>query len=157
MGRESAEIGKWFEDKIQAALKEIQSKRNAMCHRYPDTRAARNPLPAQPGDFLLTIDSKAILIEAKCSSVHSCLRSGFSDLWPKGEVAFHRLWHRSGHPSWVMFCDYTTERVDIWYGRDIATARAQGKRLPAGVEPLCSGTVSNIKDTMLEAVLRLTC
>ena len=153
MSSESSVIGKWFEDKLHPALKSIQSKQKAMCHRFPDTRAARNPLPAQPGDFLLNMAGMAILIEAKCSSVHDNLTSGFSSLWPKGEAAFHRLWHRSGQPSWVIFCHYDTEIVHIWAGEDIAYARATGQKLPRSLRPLVTGTVDTLELCLLKAVV----
>ena len=152
MSNQSNDIGKWFEGKIQAALKEIESERDSTFHRYPDTRAARNPLPAQPGDFLLAIDGLAILIEAKCSATHDTFSSGFSSLWPKGEVAFHRMWHRAGHPSWVMFCHYDTGRVDIWDGANIASARATGGRFPARACLLADGHIKTVKDVILAAV-----
>jgi hypothetical protein len=152
VSNQSNDIGKWFEGKIQAALKEIESERDSTFHRYPDTRAARNPLPAQPGDFLLAIDGLAILIEAKCSQTHETFSSGFSSLWPKGEVAFHRMWHRAGHPSWVMFCHYDTGRVDIWDGGRISWARATGARFPKEACLLAKGDIKIVKDTILAAV-----
>jgi hypothetical protein len=151
MSNQSNDIGKWFEGKVQDALKEIESERKATFHRYPDTRAARNILPAQPGDFLLAIDGLAILIEAKCSAKYDSLSSGFSSLWPNGEAAFHRMWHRAGLPSWVMFCHYDTGRVDIWNGESIAFARAVGGRFPAMAQLLAQGDIKTIKAAILEA------
>jgi len=144
--------GKWFEDKVTGTLKEIQEKHPTMFHRFPDTRAARNILPAQPADYLFAMRGTALLIEAKCSEVHEGLRSGFSSLWPKPEAAFHRKWHRSGCPSLVVFCDYITEKVEIWQGTEIAKYRAFGKPIPKHVEPLVIGFVGNLKEIILEAV-----
>jgi hypothetical protein len=152
MTNQSNDIGKWFEGKIQDALKETESERKSTFHRYPDTRAARNILPAQPGDFLLAIDGLAILIEAKCSAKYGSLSSGFSSLWSKDQAAFHRMWHRAGLPSWVMFCHYDTGRVDIWDGGSIALARATGGRFPVSAGLLAEGDIKAIKDTILAAV-----
>jgi hypothetical protein len=153
MSNQSNDIGKWFEGKVQDALKEIESERKATFHRYPDTRAARNILPAQPGDFLLAIDGLAILIEAKCSAKYDSLSSGFSSLWPKGEAAFHRMWHRAGHPSWVMFCHYDTGKVHIWNGEGIALARATGAKFPTSAQLLAEGDIETIKDSIFKSTI----
>ena len=144
------DIGKWFEAKVYAALQEIQSKHPAMVHRFPDARSARNPLPAQPGDHFLLAPGMSILIEEKCSGTHASLRAGFSSLWDKRQAAMHRKWLRAGHPSWVMFCNYQTDHVEIWRGEDIALARSKGERIPA--KAFCFG--SSI-DTLERDILRV--
>lgn len=144
------DIGKWFEGKVYTALQEIQSKYLAMAHHFPDTKSARNLLPAQPGDHFLLVPGMSMLIEEKCSAVHASLRAGFSSLWNKRQAAFHRKWHRAGHPSWVMFCNYQTDQVEIWRGEDIAMARSKGERIAA--EAFCFGASI---ETLEQDILRV--
>lgn len=49
-----ADMGKWAEAEASVWL-EARSAREAefAWHRFPDSRSARNPLPAQPADFLV--------------------------------------------------------------------------------------------------------
>lgn len=148
----TSSIGAWFEAKTYAALSEIQATCPAMVHRFPDTKSARNLIPAQPGDHLLLIHGMAILIEEKCSETHDNFRSGFSSLWPKKQVAMHRKWHRSDCPSWLLFCDYCTDNIEVWAGDLIAKARAEGKRMPINVEPIVTGTITSFNETLLHAI-----
>ncbi len=148
MGK-SNDIGKWFEDKVQDALKQIQSKHTAMFHRFPDTRAARNILPAQPGDHMLIMNGMAILIEEKCSDVHASLRNGFSALFPKEEAAQHRKWHRAGMPSWILFCNYSNKQVELWQGYRLATLRATGLRIPKDFRPTVRCDLADLESCIL--------
>lgn len=49
-----ADMGKWAEAEASDWLeKRSSSEAGFAWHRFPDTRSARNPLPAQPADFLV--------------------------------------------------------------------------------------------------------
>jgi hypothetical protein len=145
----SEDIGKWFEGKVQDALKELQAQFPAMFYRFPDSHAARNYLQKQPGDHLFLIKGKAILIEEKCSETHESFRGGFSSLWGKPQAAQHRVWHRAGMPSIIMFCNRIDETVEVWDGRKLAILRATGKRIPANMEPMRTGLIKNLKSILL--------
>ena len=147
-----SDIGKWFEGKTQDALKEIQAEGGSMYYRFPDSNAARNYLAAQPGDHMLLTRGIAILMEEKCSEAYESLSSGFSSLWSKKQAAQHRVWHRSNNPSWVLFCDRTAEKVEIWDGRVVANMRVTGKRLTSSYYPIATAHISNLKGLILMAV-----
>lgn len=145
----SNDIGSWFEDKVAGALKEIQDTHKSTFHRFPDSKAARNLLSAQPGDHQFMYEGMTILLEEKCSEAHSSLRGGFSALWDKRQAGFHRKWHRAGIPSAVLFCDYCAKDVEIWDGIQIATARVEGERVPAEVEPIVTCPIKTLTQGLM--------
>jgi hypothetical protein len=146
------DIGKWFEKKTKEALDVIQSLNMAMQYRFPDSNSARNYLQAQPGDHMLLINGTAILIEEKCSNRYSTLRSGFSGMWSKKQASYHRLWNRSGCPSWVVFCDHQREWVEIWRGDLLAGLRVKGKKIPANYYPMAEGSIKSLVPLIKQAV-----
>lgn len=147
------DVGKWLEDKTKEALDQIQANSMAMYYRFPDTKAARNPLPTQPGDHLLMIEGKPILIEEKCSEKHDSFRSGMSSLWKKKQAAYHRKWHRAGGTSWIIFCNYYSELVEIWDAQHLVHLRAMGKRIPKTLQPLAVGPIDKLSE-MIELTAR---
>lgn len=61
-----ADKGKWAEKAVEEWLA-LQSASNVELayHRFPDARAARGPLAAQPSDFLVAYRGRVILLEVK--------------------------------------------------------------------------------------------
>lgn len=151
-------IGVWFEGEVETALKEIQATQAAMWHRFTDSKAARNLVKAQPGDHMLIIWGIPILIEEKCSIKYDSLRKGFSALWPKKQAAKHRLWHRAGGPSLIIFCDYDQavaldfHRVEIWKGEPLARARSTGSPISKHIKPEVEGVVNTLEQDILKVI-----
>lgn len=146
-------IGTWFEGKLKEALETIQyTHKSAMYHRFPDSKAARNYLQKQPGDYLLLIEGLPILIEAKCSEVHDSLRAGFSSMFEKPQATQHFLWQRGGGRSWVVFCNRNTEQVEFWDSAYLHQLRVQGKRIPKSLLPEYVAPLKTLKDCILSMV-----
>jgi hypothetical protein len=127
-------IGLVFQDKTGELLRAIEEETGGRIRavRLYDTSSARgNSLPAQPGDHLVVMHGKTILIEEKASEVHSSLRSGLSSLMDKPQAGQHRLWARTGNPSVVIFYSAVTGVVEFWDGLLVANHRNEGKPLPA--------------------------
>ena len=152
MSDRSQIIGKWLEDKVKEAMDYLKKEYPCNYYRFPDSKAARNYLPKQPGDHLFLADGFAVLVEEKCSETHDSLRGGFSSLWKKSQAAEHRKWHRAECPSWVIFCNYNSEDVEIWDGEYIAMARSKGDRIPSNVKPIVIGHIDNLHNLILEAI-----
>ena len=160
MATKEQKIGNWFEGVVQDALKELQATHPCAWHRFTDSKAARSLVQALPGDHLLIAGGLAILIEEKASIKYDNLRSGFSSLWPKKQAAPHRIWHRGGAPSWIIFCDYDESNrdeldncVEVWPGRPLAEARAQGLKIPVNVEPILTCRASSLVENLWTCVL----
>lgn len=158
MATKESYIGNWFEGEVQDALKELQATKPCAWHRFTDSKAARSLVQAQPGDHMLVAGGLAILIEEKASMKYDNLRSGFSSLWPKKQAAKHRIWHRAGGPSWVIFCDYdqsgaeSDNCVEVWPGRPLADARAIGVKIPTNVEPILTCRVNSLVENLWTCV-----
>lgn len=126
----SKTLWKWFEGEVGAKLKEIGTRHPVRALRLQDTAAARvQYLPAQAGDYIVACPRGGVLLEVKSSTVHGSLTSGLSSLMEKRQAAEHRLWHRAGQPSLVVFYSSTSEEVEVWDGAYVAPLRAKGGRL----------------------------
>lgn len=121
-----ADRGKWTEDKVQTWLKGRTEKQASFAyHRFPDARAARNALAAQPSDWLTSMLTASginfvTLLEAKETAEMRRL--------PKGKIGqygklfmFHLtgmpvrvLVHRSAFNDWVYFTE-----VDLFSHGDV--------------------------------------
>lgn len=143
------QLGYWFEDKVRDALASIQKYEPSMFHRFTDSKAARNTVAAQPGDHMLLISGRAVLIEEKASTKHTSMRSCLTMLKDK-QVAFHRKWHRSGNPSIVAFYSKVNDGIELWNGKLIAYHRVAGQRLSASDKPLAVCTLKTLEKTLLE-------
>lgn len=62
----SADRGKWAEQQARDYLEKRSSREAAFAyHRYPDARAARGALSAQPADFLVALPGLSVHLEVK--------------------------------------------------------------------------------------------
>lgn len=125
-----SKLWKWFQNKVGSDLKDLMKTEPIRPFPFPDTFAARGKyLPAQPGDFAVVVPGGCVLIEVKTSEEHHGFASGLSKLMDKRQAAEHRLWHRTGNPSLVVFYSSLSERVEIWDGDYVANVRAGGATL----------------------------
>lgn len=110
--------GKKFEAKISAVCKELVSKRLGFFHRFVDkTQAMSGFIPAQPGDYLLLVPGKAILIEAKSTVQGRSLISLAHK--NKVQIAEHRMWHRAKHSSLYLYWNLKEDIVEIHDGHKV--------------------------------------
>ena len=146
--------GYWFEDKVRDILKEIQSSTPSAYHRFTDSKAARNMVAAQPGDHMLLIPGKAVLIEEKASTKHHSFKSCLTMIENR-QIAFHRIWHRAGHPSLVIFHSVESEQIEIWDGKLVAKHRVAGKRMGMTEKPIAVCYLKSLKQTLLDSCATL--
>jgi penicillin-binding protein-related factor A (putative recombinase) len=110
--------GKALEGKLQETLKTFASKQRGFNHRFPDTRTARSGIiPSQPGDYMLLVPGKAILIEAKSTITEAHIFTLAHK--NKVQIAQHRKWHRSCHPSLYLWMDLKHDIIEFHDGRNI--------------------------------------
>ena len=121
------DIGKQFEEKIRAALKEIQRKKGIFYHRLKDTTAARNIVGSAPADFLVAMAGQAQLWEAKASEIHGSLTSCLSNMVSDHQVGVHQLWMMNGCTAFFIFYSDLTAQVEVWHSDDVIAARKTGK------------------------------
>ena len=79
MSEDVGQRGKAAEKRVDAVLKKWNDKAGFAYWRLPDTRAARNYLPAQPGDFGFFCNKRGGIIEVKATEHAYRL--------PKGKIA----------------------------------------------------------------------
>lgn len=104
------DAGKWAEREAKLWLEAASSADAAMSfHRFPDARAARGALAAQPSDFMVVRSGELTFVEvketaevrrlprAKVSQYGSLLKFHFAG----AKVAV--LVYRSAHQDWVLF------------------------------------------------------
>ena len=147
-------LGYWFEDKVRDALKEIQQAKPATFHRFTDSKAAKTIVAAQPGDHMLLIPDKAVLIEEKASTKHESVRSCLTMI-DTLQIAFHRKWHRAGHPSIVIFYSDLTDRIELWDGTLVAKHRVAGKRMGINDNPIAVCHLRTLTDTLYNSCVTL--
>lgn len=126
---------KLFEQDVQGLFKARQELEPLVYHRFYDTAAAGNFLPAQPGDHLIISRGHAILIETKCSTVRPSLRSCFSNMVKNTQIMKHRLWQRAGATTFFLFrADLPSgKNHELWDGRGVVKARLGRHLLPKNV------------------------
>ena len=113
--------GELLEGKLKLTLKTLQSKTKSFGHRFPDTKTARSGiLPPQPGDYMILVPGNAVLIECKSTNANTNLLS----MAHKGEVglrqiAHHRIWHRSGHPSLYLWMNIKRDIIEWHDGKNV--------------------------------------
>ena len=117
--------GKRFEKDVQACLDRLKETGMLAYVRLYDTRSAGgNYIPAQPGDFIVSAGGFGHLIEVKASLEHDSLKTGLSSLVPIEQAASHRLWQKSGSPSWFLFKSMASRKIELWDGEHVGEARA---------------------------------
>ena len=121
--------GKDFESIVQGMLQERVKERPSYFLRLYDTHSAGSFLPAQPCDFLLFENGRAVFMEAKSSVKHHSLKSCLSSTVKNTQVAKMRLALRTGQTGCFLFYDMQDKQVEIWHGQGVIGCRVEGKRL----------------------------
>ena len=147
-------LGYWLEDRVRDSLKEIQQTKPSMFHRFTDSKAAKTIVAAQPGDYMLPLPNGAILIEEKASTKHESFRSCLTMIG-NNQIAFHRKWHRAGHPSIVVFYSDLNDRIEIWNGKLVAKHRIEGKRMGVHDNPIAVCDLKTLTDTLYHSCATL--
>lgn len=137
--------GELIQDKLQNVLSNFAAKSPSFDYRFYDTKTARSGfIPAQPGDFMLLIPNYAILIECKSSNAGvKLITMAHKGNVGKLQIAKHRMWHRSGHPSLYLYLDLKTNLIEWHCGKKVV------KKIN---EPIFTGTSSQI-DSSLKIIL----
>jgi len=129
--------GKLLETAMQKALTDYCQTHPVLFHRFYDTHAARNWLPAQPGDFLLVVQGRAILIECK-----STITGAHLNKLARGnaaQIGKHKLWLRAGGLSRYVYLNIQTNELILVDGRNITDKKAI-------IPTLFSGTLACMSD-----------
>jgi hypothetical protein len=103
--------GKYLEDAFQSDLE--NDDQNIWLHRFPDSKAARGMIAAQPADFLLAVNGKkTILIDCK-SVKHKYRVPKFSQ---HGKM---RLAGMAGLPSYLLVHHYMIDKYRVVNVKDL--------------------------------------
>lgn len=116
--------GKSIEILVHDALFEHQTTRKSGFIRLYDATSSGGRGHAQKGDFLWLLD-KAVLIECKSSEIGADLMTLVKgSKTSRDQVARHRLWHVSGHPSIYIHADLITREVKVYCGKSVVERMA---------------------------------
>ena len=122
-------IGKKFEKQFEPMMKRIANKEKWFFHRFPDSYSSGGLIPAQPGDYMLTMPGAAVLIELKASEKHDSLVNCLSSAVSEAQCGFHRRWELSGHGSMFLFQSMAKAEIEVWDGSCVIKHRVKGERL----------------------------
>lgn len=152
------EVGKDFEDHLQAAMKLLQQKHKFTFIRLYDSHSAGSFLPAQPGDFCGVAQGRGFLMEAKSSAKVATLhgnKSVLSSNMGTTQAAAMKIWYRAGAVVLVPFLAQGTGEVEFWDGKYLAEIFSTPRARPeAGLGVIL--TVPNWhKDTLYTALKTL--
>lgn len=141
----SKNAGKFFENKVSQVFREWCVQNHGFFYKFPDTYMARNVLSTQPGDFLWLIPDKAILLECKSTEIGA-------NVWDMAkktqtQMAKHRLWHRSGHPSAYLHCDLRSREVSVVSGLDV---------IEGNKNKVWEGTISVLAESIVTLIHHFT-
>jgi hypothetical protein len=100
-----ANDGTAFQQDFQEALAWIQEHEKAVWHRFVDTKAARNYVAEQPGDFMLLTGGVAHLFELKSTVDKVPLKEFLRTKTGLRQVAQARKWERGGGQAWFALCE----------------------------------------------------
>lgn len=111
--------GKTLEQAVHSALLEHQTHHKSGFIRFHDATSSGGRGHAQKGDFLWLL-SKAVLIECKSTETGADLITLVKkSKTSREQVARHRLWHVSGHPSIYIHADLITREVKAYCGESV--------------------------------------
>jgi len=128
----SKDIGKWFEEKCSVPLKELCSKKGRMFYPFPDSRSSRGLVQNQPGEFMLILNKKPVLIECKASAKHPSFRGCMASMVRDAQYGWHKRWHLSGSESLFLFYSDVSMTIEVWDGKRIVEARRDRHPLEKG-------------------------
>jgi hypothetical protein len=146
--------GSYLQDKLAKVLKDYSANHKGLMHRFPDTKSAGgNFLQAQPGDFFFLVPQGSILIECKSTVANATLLSlAWHGKVGKNQIAKHRLWQRSGHPSLYLFGNLTEgeRKATFEWHHGINVINKKYSPLSSGRIPELGGSIpdllNNLKD-----------
>lgn len=124
--------GKLLEKQLTVYFKRLQETLPVFFYRFPDTYAAGDFLPAQPGDFFVLFRGQPFLIEAKESAKHQSLSSGFDELVKDHQATSMYLWNRAEGTPLVVFGQVVGGEIkhyEVWDGYEVALARRANRDL----------------------------
>ncbi len=147
------DIGRWFEDQCSVPLITLCTKRGRMFYKFPDTRSSRGLIPAQPGEFMILIGGKAILIECKASAKHKTFRSCMSGMVRDSQYGWHKRWQLSGNPSVFLFYSEVVNAIEVWDGETILLARKNKKPLAKEDYLEIYSTIENTVPVIMSKIL----
>lgn len=149
------QVGKDFEDHLQAAMKILQQKHKFTFIRLYDSHSAGSLLPAQPGDFCGVANGRGFLMEAKSSAKENTLHHNktlLSNNMDDKQAAAMKVWHRAGAMVLVPFLAQETGVVEFWSGKYIADIYTTPRARPDKEEGLLGESPNWHKDTLFEAL-----
>ena len=117
--------GTHFQDVFQEALKEMAVHLPCLWHRLADTKAARNYVREQPGDFML-LAGVAHLFELKSSDSGRTLKQMLNTQGGRRQVAQARKWLRAGGMAWFLYLNEQTGMVQAWPAALVITGEFGG-------------------------------
>ena len=135
--------GTAFQIDFQEALVWIQGHEKAVWHRFVDTKASRNLVAEQPGDFMLLTQGVAHLFELKSTVDSVPLKDFLRTKVGLRQVAQARKWERGGGRAWFALCEKPPKEgwVSVYALWDITEATGAGH----DAKPRFQGSLSGLR------------
>lgn len=108
------------QDKIQAALKIMESRSMSTFIRLYDSKSAGfgsggNIIPENPSDFIVSYRGRTAIIEVKSSVTHRSLKDcTLRSLFRSCQMLGAYLWTRAGNQSWTAFYSVESGYFEFW-------------------------------------------
>jgi hypothetical protein len=135
--------GSTLENATWKALASIQENDGGFAYRFADSKAAGNLIGAAPGDYLLVLNGRAVLIECKSTVSGTTLRSLIKGSQVgKRQLAKHRLWLRGGGVSLYLHYDLAGGVLSAYEGEVVVDSILFESSPPAA---FATGNISQIK------------
>ena len=144
--------GKYLENKVRDALKELSKTLPVKIDRIDDAKSAGRFTTNKAGDFMGCAGGTPWLLECKSSDMEETLRSCLSGTVKDTQVAHHRLWARAGGKSVFVFHSNAYDRLEIWDGPLVCKHRVSGKPLPKDGAMLTGG-LNYMQEALKEILL----
>lgn len=112
--------GTQAQDCVQQSLQYLeQYKRGSFIRLYDSTSSGAaiggNFIPSNPGDFILLLKSRGILIEVKSSIVHKHLQDcTLRNTFRECQILGSRLWTRADGISLGIFMALPSKVIEVW-------------------------------------------
>jgi penicillin-binding protein-related factor A (putative recombinase) len=141
--KEGKNDGTGFQQRFQDCLVQLQEQEQLYWHRFTDTKAARNFVRAQPGDYMAVASGKAYLFELKSTSSGTTLSKFLSSKEGRHQLAEARKWNRAGGSAWFVREDKILDEIHFY----CAAAVADGVFAPT--HRVKSGNLKSMIETMV--------
>lgn len=124
MATEAQRAGNRLEDKVQEALKQIESLNDARMYRYPDKKAGGRGAYATsaPADYGLLIEGHHHRIECKVSVKHGSFVDCFKAAIRHHQMAAAKKQIRAGGTYWFLFASELNYTLELWNAKDLMEA-----------------------------------